>query len=101
MTMIPLHSRVALKPGADEIYTHAFVGSEGWVRAIKKDADGFEMVNVEWDKDHWRFNGQPDGWTFSDHFDVIGPPELPEAVKDMSDEELPEQHGAPNHTPSD
>ena len=70
----PLHARVALKPGADEVYLAAVVGTEGWIRDSKVDGDGFEMVKIEWDKDHWRYQGQPDGWTYADHFNEIGPP---------------------------
>lgn len=75
--MIPLHSRVALKPGADSVYQLAVAGTEGWVRDHKVDDAGFDMVKVEWDKDHWRYNGQPDGWTFAEHFKIIGPPAEP------------------------
>lgn len=75
MESIPLHSRVALVDGAESVYAFALAGTEGWVRDRKKDEDGFEMVKVEWDRDHWRYNGQPDCWTFTDHFKVVGPPE--------------------------
>lgn len=74
----PLHARVALRPGADTVYLMAVAGTEGWVRDHKVDNDGFEMVKIEWDKAHWRYNGQPDGWTYAEHFKVIGPPQ-PEA----------------------
>lgn len=74
---IPLHSRVALKDGADSVYAFALPGSQGWVRDHKKDEDEFPLVFVEWDKDHWRFNNQPDGWTFASHFKIVGDPELP------------------------
>lgn len=97
---IPLHSRVALKSEVDELYTHAFVGSEGWVREARRDSDGFDMVKVEWDQDHWRFNGQPDGWTFADHFRVVGPPEPPRQDQAMAEDELPRQRG-PNSRPTD
>lgn len=84
MTDIPLHSRVALKNGADNVYVYALAGTEGWVRDSKIDDDGFELVRVEWDKDHWRYNGQPDGWTFANHFSIVGPPAPPQ---DASEEE--------------
>lgn len=77
MTEIPTHSRVALADGAESVYLFALAGSEGWVRDKKTDDDGYELVRIEWDKDHWRFNGQPDGWTFASHFKTIGPPEPP------------------------
>lgn len=74
---IPQHSRVQLKNGTDSVYVYAVTGAEGWVRDHKKDEDGFDLVMVEWDKDHWRYNGQSDGWTFAEHFKVIGDPEPP------------------------
>ncbi len=73
----PQHSRVALKDGADSMYQLALPNTEGWVRDHKTDDDGFEMVAIEWDQDHWRYNGEPDGWTFADHFRLIGPPDPP------------------------
>lgn len=87
--LIPLNSRVALLEGRESVYLMALPGTEGWVRDHKEDDDGFDMVAVEWDKDHWRYNGQPDGWTFAEHFKIIGPPIEPKETKEMADEELP------------
>lgn len=87
MSEIPLNSRVALRNGADSVYIYALPGTEGWVREYKEDDDGFEMIRVEWDKSHWRYNGQPDGWTFASHFNLIGPPS---EVKEI---EEPEETG--------
>jgi hypothetical protein len=68
--LIPVGSRIALKDGMDKVYVYALPQAEGWVRDHKVDNDGFPLVYVEWDKDHWRYNGQKDGWTFQEHFDV-------------------------------
>lgn len=89
MTDIPLNARVALREGADSVYLQALPGTEGWVRDHKQDSDGFEMVAIEWDKEHWRYAGQQDGWTFANHFKVVGPPSQPTEENAMSDEELP------------
>lgn len=86
MSETPLHSRVALKDGKDQVYVYALAGTEGWVRGTKEDSDGFPLFKIEWDKEHWRYNGQPDGWTFAEHFKVIGPPD-PRAVDDEEDED--------------
>src|SRR3954469_9770081 len=88
--LFPLHTRVALKDGADNVYLLALAGTEGWVRGHREDDDGFRMVAIEWDKEHWRYNGQPDGWSFADHFKAIGPPESPQEAPEMSEDELPE-----------
>lgn len=93
---IPLNARVALQEGADDVYVMALPGTEGWVRGHKKDRDGFEMVAVEWDKEHWRYNGQPDGWTFADHFKIIGPPIEKAEPIEMIEDELPKQGPSDN-----
>ncbi len=46
-------------------------GNEGWVRDIKYDQWGLPIIQIEWDKNHWTYNGAPDGWTFPDHFDKV------------------------------
>lgn len=48
----------------------ACVGNEGWVRKNDRDKFGLPKVYVEWDKNHWTYNGVPDGWTFQDHFEL-------------------------------
>lgn len=95
---IELHSRVALVDGADNVYANAMAGTEGWVRARKTDDHGFRLVKIEWDKDHWRFNGQSDGWTFESHFKVIGPPLLPDEDEEYEQPEVVSLQEAP---PSD
>jgi hypothetical protein len=87
---IQLHSRIALKDGLEGYYPRAMPLAEGWARAVKTDEDGFLMVNIEWDKSHWRYNGQRDGWTFADHFKTIGAPAEPEESYAVNDEELPQ-----------
>lgn len=88
MTKLPLHSRVALKDGADNVYVYALAGTEGWVRGHKVDDEGFDLVKIEWDKTHWRFNGQPDGWTFASHFYVVGPPSPPEHKEEEKEDDM-------------
>lgn len=69
---IQIDQRVRLKgEGQDDLYVAACAGSEGWVRKHSED-HGFPMVYVEWDKDHWAYNGEPDRWAFEAHFDPIG-----------------------------
>jgi len=66
------NQRVKLKSdGQDRLYLHACAGSVGRIKAHKRDKHGYAMVFVEWDKDHWTFNGEPDGWTFEDHFESM------------------------------
>jgi hypothetical protein len=68
---IEIGSRVALLPGCEAVYEKAVAGSQGTIVAKKPDEDGFKMVYIEWDQDHWRFNGQDDQWTYEEHFKSI------------------------------
>lgn len=64
--------RVRLKgQGQDGPYAMAGAGSVGWVRERKLDSVGYPMVYIEWDRDHWTFNGETDMWTFEDHFEPV------------------------------
>lgn len=61
-----------LKPnGEDAVYALAPAGSEGWVRGLKLDSVGWPMILIEWDRDHWTYNKEPDGWTFEEHFEPV------------------------------
>lgn len=66
------NQRVKLKSdGQDALYAFACAGSEGWVRKLDHDKMGYPMVFIEWDKDHWAYNGEPDKWAMEAHFDKI------------------------------
>lgn len=93
---IPLHARIALKEGLEGFYPQTLPRSEGWVRGYRIDDDGFEQVKVEWDKDHWRYRGAEDGWTYAEHFSVIGDPIPPTEELEVSDQSIqpePEESG--------
>lgn len=72
MSEITAGAMVQLLPGREEVYPRALAGSQGSVFAVKEDEYGFHQVYVHWDKNHWRYNGEEDCWTFADHFEVIG-----------------------------
>lgn len=82
---IPLNSRVSLRDGLDPNLYNGFgvVGSQGWIKKHKVDEFGYPHVYIQWDKDHWAYNGAPDGWTWEDHFNVV---EV--NMKDNKDKEL-------------
>jgi len=64
--------RVRLKSeGQDNLYAWAFPGSEGWVRDAQLDDMGYPMIYVEWDKNHWTYNGEANRWTFESHFELV------------------------------
>lgn len=60
---------VELVPGAETVYPRALAGMRGIVRGLKDDDGyGFPQAFIEWDKQHWRYNGEKDGWTYASHF---------------------------------
>jgi hypothetical protein len=74
------NTRVRLREGVDPgIYNgYSRVGNEGWIRKRKRDKYGYPQVLIEWDKDHWAYNGQEDGWTWEGHFDSVEETEMSE-----------------------
>lgn len=71
LSPIKIGSKVALLPGREAVYEKAVAGSQGTIVAKKPDKDGFRMVYIEWDRDHWRYSGQDDQWTYEEHFKPI------------------------------
>lgn len=69
---LPINSRVRLRDGIDpQLYKGlSCTGNEGWVRNHRDDL-GYPQVLVEWDRDHWSYNGAPNCWTYEEHFDLI------------------------------
>jgi len=90
----PANTRVRLREGVDPGFYGGYsrVGSEGWVRRRKKDKYGYPQVLIEWDKDHWAYNGQEDCWTWEGHF---------EAVDETQETQMPEQDDKPQPTSDD
>ncbi len=67
------NTRVRLREGVDPGFYNGFsrAGQQGWVRKRKRDRYGFPQVFIEWDKDHWAYNQQPDIWTWEGHFEAV------------------------------
>lgn len=71
---IPDNTRVKLRDGIGPEFYNGFAlpGNEGWIRKhAETDRYGLERVFIEWDKDHWSYNGAPDRWTWEEHFDIV------------------------------
>src|SRR5271166_1294062 len=68
-----INTRVRLREGIDPVFFGGLsrVCNEGWVRRRKRDRYGYPEVLVEWDKDHWAYNGQPDCWTMEGQFEAV------------------------------
>jgi hypothetical protein len=69
----PLGSRIRLKDGVHPGFYGGFglPGNEGIVKGTDREQFGYPRVYVEWDKNHWAYNGAPNGWTWQDHFELI------------------------------
>jgi hypothetical protein len=86
--MIAPNSIVALKKGHfEELYECA--SSEARALVVhSRVQDGIEEIYVDWDRDHWRTNGEEDMWTYANHFEVLEAPdasEVPEEYEDLDD----------------
>lgn len=70
-------TRVRLRDGIDPSFYSgmARVGNEGWIAALRRDDRfGLPEVFIKWDRNHWADNGQPDSWTYEEHFDLVEEP---------------------------
>jgi hypothetical protein len=47
------------------------IGCEGWVTQRRRDRLGLPEVFIEWDQEHWRYNGVPNCWTYQEHFEPV------------------------------
>jgi hypothetical protein len=91
MSDLPLNAYVELRQGFESVYdTEVFAGCRGWIRATKKDDYDFEKVYIVWDREHWRYNGQEDVWTFPNHFQLVS-----------TDKDIVEDIHAPASPPSE
>ncbi len=77
------NTRVKLRDGIDPTFYNGYsrVGNEGWIRKRKLDKHGYPQVFIEWDRNHWAYNGQQDGWTWENHFDSVGGEDMGETPK--------------------
>lgn len=76
--------RVRLKGDRSEIYPRAFGGSEGIVKGRKYDETGYySMVYIEWDENHWCYNGETNMWTLEDHFEPVEKTVMPNEFDDF------------------
>jgi hypothetical protein len=71
-------SRVKLRDGIDPTFYQgmAKVGNEGWITQHRVDRNGLPEAYVQWDRNHWADNKQPDTWTFEEHFDLVKEPSM-------------------------
>ncbi len=65
-------TKVELLAGVEGVYKKAIAGAQGLVTDTRID-EGFPIVYVEWDREHFRYTGEDDCWTFAQHFQPIEP----------------------------
>lgn len=63
--------RVKLKDGYDECYTIARSGAVAYVIDVKEDPMGYPCALIKWDRNHWTYDGESDGWAYQSHFEPI------------------------------
>lgn len=63
-----LDTLVELQDQYSDVYPLSPTGARGWVRAYREMPDIDPEVYIEWDKTHWRYHGEKDGWTYAHHF---------------------------------
>lgn len=83
---IPDNTRVKLKDGISPDFYDGFglPGNEGWIRQHKAvDRYGPHQVFIQWDHDHWSYNGAQDRWTWEDHFDIVEGTPMNETKQDQ------------------
>lgn len=81
---LQIDQRVRLKHSHAGMYPFASGGAEGFVRKESTDKFHYEMVFIEWDKAHWRYEGENDMWTYASHFEPVEE----SAVEEKTPEEL-------------
>lgn len=85
-----IDTRVKLREGVDPSLYGGFsrVGNEGWIRKRKRDRYGYPQVFIQWDKDHWAYNGAEDGWTWEGQFEAVEENQMADAAQPNNQDEL-------------
>lgn len=63
--------RVRLRDGYDHFYQFARSGAQGVVKAIDYDPLGYPFALIEWDENHWTYEGEQSGWAYQTHFEPV------------------------------
>ena len=79
---IPVNAIVELTSEAEGLYQKASAPARAIVKQKQVDEYGYDKVYVEWDRDHWRHNGESDKWAYASHFKVVRYP-----CQDLQDED--------------
>ena len=77
--------------------------NEGKVIAVRDDNLDGQNIAIEWDKEHWSYNGANDGWTYGEHFELLErePMGKKEEFLKLMREAIEESKNAPEDKPPD
>lgn len=84
-----VNTRVKLRGDVDPSFYNGFsrTGNEGWIRKRKRDRYGYPQVFIQWDKNHWAYNGQEDAWTWEGQFEAVEENVMAETPEEPSNTE--------------
>lgn len=68
MSDLELDSLVELLDQYSNAYPNSPTGARGWIRGKRLMSSFDPQVWISWDKDHWRYQGERDGWAYEHHF---------------------------------
>lgn len=68
---LDLDQMVELLDQYSDVYPSSPTGARGWVRGKRQLSKSDPEVYIEWDKTHWRYQNERDGWTFEHHFKPV------------------------------
>lgn len=88
---IPVNAIVELTSEAEELYQKASAPARAFVKQNQVDEYGFDKVYVEWDRDHWRHNGESDKWAYASHFKVIKLPATDDTESEYEEQLISEE----------
>lgn len=88
---IPVNSIVELTEEAENLYQKASAPARAIVKHFQIDEYGYDKVYVEWDRDHWRHNGESDKWAYASHFRTVRIADAEEEDEEILDLFVPDE----------
>lgn len=79
---LELDTMVELLDQYSDVYPRSPTGARGWIRGKRQLSKSDPEIYIEWDKTHWRYQQERDGWTFEHHFKPVQDIDLHEILAD-------------------
>lgn len=83
-----LNTKVKLRHDRAGAYALASGDSPAWIRRRKTEYPDIPMVFVEWDQNYWAYGGEPNQWTFEEHFEPVEETQMAEEGFKLDGDEL-------------